>query len=136
MRYQDRLTLTETARPPRNSSKASNLTAMQVFLFVCICWVFAIVVLYALMIGKMPLRNLELLYSGLKDFFVWQLMGFILVFAVTVKGSFAGRILGLYLFFSTAVLLVFSHQMRLPLEFLAFLLWCIFAVNTVRLTDV
>lgn len=118
-----------------NPSKASKLTAIQVFLLICICWIVVIVGLYALMIGKLPLRKLELLYSGLKDFFVWQLIGFIFIyiFGFMIKVSFVGRILGLYLFFSTVLLLVFSHEIRLPLGFSAFLLWCIFAINTVRI---
>ncbi len=98
-------------------------------------WSLFIAVLYAAMIGDLATYQNRLLWGHLKEFFLWQAVGYLLFCVVmqVVRKGLLGRAGALYLGLSPVALLAFSQELRWPLAFALFLAWSLSTVNSTRL---
>ncbi len=101
-------------------------------------WALLVVALYAGIIEKLPAFPLRHLFQYMKEFFLWQALGFSLLVLASAfaRPPLVGRLAALYLALSTAALLAFSHRMAVSLAFVVFLLWCAAVVASLRLAIV
>lgn len=110
-------------------------TRWRLLVSVSIGWSLLVVGLYALMMVTRPPGNVRELFSNAQAFFLWQGVGFALlsVGVSLVRPGLLGRLAALYLVVSTIMLLGLSRELSLPLVWLVFTLWGLFAINTTRL---
>ncbi len=105
-------------------------------LWVALCagWILFVAGSYATMIGRLSANRLRNFFADADDFFLWQSAGFVLLAASlsALRPALVGRGAAVYWGSSTVALLLFSSELRLPLEFTAFALWCILAVSACR----
>ncbi len=98
-------------------------------------WTAWVIARYAPMVDRLAKRRLEELWSYSQEFFLWQVLGFIvLAFVVALaRRRWLGRVSMVYLCLSTLALLAVPRDPARFFVVLAFLVWCVLAVGSARL---
>lgn len=96
-------------------------------------WFALVAGVYALLLPKLPALNVRTALAGIDRFFLWQVLGFLLLLGLAVLRPRFGSVAAvLYLGVSTILLLASARSLSLVLGFLAFAAWAWFAVQTTR----
>ncbi len=100
---------------PIPASAASRLSVGRIALGLAAAWFCVHVAIYVVGLCRLDPVLFKHLEHAMKHFFGWQALGFLVAAVVvgTRRPSAAGRVLGLYLLASTAVLLAFSRDVAM-----------------------